>query len=154
MSNYLINAEYRCYNYLLDKLGGLDGVNGYMGKFPRRSGEVDGLREWAFAITGEDENLAELQNVGEGARQSNGLSCTLTGRFTDRVEALRFAGELMELGTVSFNNVQYFGHNSGEVPEIVPEVFNVGDTGYELDGWLVEYKMLAVVDRVDEPDAM
>lgn len=154
MSNYLINAEYRCFNYLLDKLGGLDGVNGYMGKFPRRAGDVDGLREWSFSLTGADENLADLQAASEGPRLSNGLSCMLIGRFTSRTDALRFAGEIMQLGTATFDNVQYFGNASGEVPEIAADVFAVSDTGYEIDGWVVEYKMLAVVDVVSEPDLL
>ena len=153
MSNLLINAEQRIYDHLDDFI---QGVGGSVGQWPRKTAEVsadrpDDLDEWYVAITGEGDNLNMMMQAGESP-QSVALAAEIKGRFAKRRTALWFAGILLENLPAIIGNVHHFGPQDNSVPLISETVLTVGETGYELNGWMVELDCLAVISRVDEPD--
>ena len=153
MSNIFINAEQRIYDYI-DNVA--QGLSGSPGQWPRKSSEVDSKRpddlaDWYVAITGASDNINPMLVAGN-TPQAVAIAAEIKGRFANRKTALWFAGVLAESLPASINNVNHFGPQDDSVPVISETVLTVGETGYELNGWMVELDCLAVISRVDEPD--
>jgi hypothetical protein len=150
--NSFLNAELRCYQHLVNALGGLSGLNGYAGKLPRKTvDDTANLNEWVFAITGEGGgNLNSMISPAERPKKSWSASANFEGRFLDRRLALLAVGALMdalpagEETDLQLKGIQYFGPEQDAIPTISSEVFNLGDTGFEQDGWLVRWDLQVV----------
>jgi hypothetical protein len=161
--NSFLNADRRCFGYLLNALGGLEGVTGYSGKWPRKTGDVDALNpqdlsEWSFAINGEGGgNINNMISPSERPKKSWSAAAIFKGRFFDRGTALKVCGSLMaalpagEDTDDMMTGIQYFGPEDGAMPTVLEEVFTVGETGYEQDGWAVEWPLQVVFGITDEP---
>lgn len=157
MANYLLNAEVRCFDYLLGQLGGLEGVAGYRGKWPIKTADIkEGdevvFIEWMFRITGDGDNVADMVGPQTAPRTGWLVSAELAGRFADRDTALKFAGQLLGIAPVTLENIQQFGPAAGSVPVISDEVYRIGETGYEQDIYNVTLDMAVAFDLIDEPD--
>ncbi len=151
--NMLLNAEMRCFEKLQEAI---PGFGGYIGLWPRKTDKVDEnapdqLEEWYFALTGGGDNRLPMTNPSE-TRTSFAVSAEVKGRFADRKRALLFAGTLLDALPTKAENIQHIGAIEDAVPVITPELFEVGDTGREISGWLVELDMLVVMNKVNELD--
>jgi len=166
--NSFLNAERRCFDYLNYHMGSIEGVTGYIGKWDRKTqneNELVPMREWYFAITGDGGgNIAAMISPSERPKKAWAASAIFKARFTDRKTALLVVGMLIDILPAGFGgdtdqdaelmlaHIQHFGPQDNEIPAITEDVFTIGDTGYEQDGWLVEMPLQVVFGLTDEPE--
>jgi len=84
------NAERNVFDHIISETGDVENTSAWLAELPKDAPSIADLAGWSFAITG----IAEPES---SPRPYWRFTATLDGFFSERIEAQRLAGKIMEL---------------------------------------------------------
>lgn len=144
-------AEQRCFEYLLDRSGAVDGVTGHKGELPASVDVTSGKSVWMFEIQGGGEPLHP--GPTERPCKSWRFGARIRGVFAARAEAQMFAGRILDGlpaneardGIVGVQQLR-ITENPSIVRDVMPDQTGAGK---DIRVWLLEMPMEVVFDNQD-----
>lgn len=83
------NSERGVFDYLLTVTGGVENDTAYLAELPKAMPATSGVKVWSFHINGSNEEQMKPRPFWR-------FTAMLDGFFTERLEAQRLAGKIME----------------------------------------------------------
>ena len=138
------SAERRCFEYLLSKLGDLEGVQGFLGELPRAALKQSELNMWFFEISGG----GEVVRINPDQRPYNcwRQDAAVKGIFTELSLAQRVAGRLRDIlpagPTDQITGVERLDFTAQPIlTRDIVELENDLESGGHIRVWRLEYGM-------------
>jgi len=145
------NAERRCFEWFLEKLGAAENVQGYMAELPKTVPSITECNRWFFEMQGGGQ-VVRTQKRNLNAWR---MSARIRGIFTERALAQQVAGLIRDYTPIipsdAIQGVQELSV-TGE-PTLVREVMTLDNDlgqGGPIRVWLLEYPMECVFYNTEQ----
>ncbi len=158
-------AERRCFNYLLSVLGALEGVQGFLSKYPRTVASPEGdLNQWRWEIVGGGSDIHVPNPPQRGAITSWHDNAMFEGRYTDRALAQQTVGILRDslpagrdvpAGAEPETAIEgvskiYISQHPAILPDTAELVSDLDSKGGLVEVWRVVVPMMVAYDNAEQ----
>ena len=159
----LETIERRLFDYLLDKIGGEEGVDAFIGRFNRRLKVTDQQapddsedRMWALRMSGDGDRTSVHVRADQAPNNCWAMGVQFIGLSTSRKFLQRMAGIILTATPASADtddkliNVQSFRWTGMPTFEEIELDRETGREGGAIEAWRLEVQMDCVFNNVEQ----